>query len=178
MKYCTVKSTFGELTIVWQSPDDKVTRILLPTQQGFLKRSRFRNAVICKSPPRVVVDLCRKMERLLMGTAVEFDLGTLDWSATGRFQECVLRMESRIPRGRVSTYGRIAVRLGHPRAARAVGTALARNPFPLVIPCHRAVRNDRSLGGYAGGLKMKRRLLELEGVKFDASGRVATATFW
>jgi len=78
----------------------------------------------------------------------------------------------------VSTYGRIARKLGLPRAARAVGNALARNPFPLIIPCHRAVRFDGSLGGYAGGVRMKKMLLELEGVEFDRHGRVITKKFW
>lgn len=175
---CTVRSAFGELIIVWRRSDNKVTRIFLPAQQGLFRRSDLRKAVLCKSPPRAVADLCRRIERLLVGRAVDFDLGALDWSASTRFQERVLRMENRIPRGMVSTYGRIASKLRQPRACRAVGSALARNPFPIVIPCHRAIRNDRSLGGYAGGLKMKKRLLELEGVKFDANGRVVTAVFW
>ena len=79
-----------------------------------------------------------------------------------------------IPRGRVSTYKRIAAHLGSPTGARAVGNALAGNPFPIIIPCHRAVRSDMSLGGYQGGLSMKRRLLEMEGITFDDTGRIAT----
>jgi alkylated DNA nucleotide flippase Atl1 len=58
------------------------------------------------------------------------------------------------------------------KGVRAVGTALARNPFPLVVPCHRAVRSDRTLGGFQGGLEMKRALLEMEGVEFDSKNRV------
>lgn len=87
-------------------------------------------------------------------------------------------MEHRIPRGRVSTYGRIAMKLTHPGAARAVGTALAKNPFPLIIPCHRAVKSDGKLGGYAGGLDMKKRLLEMEGIQFDQFDRVVVKRFW
>ena len=79
-----------------------------------------------------------------------------------------------IPRGRVTTYQLLAKHLGSPRAARAVGTALATNPFPIVIPCHRAIRSDGTLGGYQGGLKMKRSLLEMEGVRFCDAGRVET----
>jgi methylated-DNA-[protein]-cysteine S-methyltransferase len=107
-----------------------------------------------------------------------FPLEMLDWSVVYPFQRRVLRMEYRIPHGMVSTYGRLAHKLGHARAARAVGTALARNPFPVAIPCHRAIRVDRSLGGYAGGLAMKRRLLELEGLQFDRYGRVMTERLW
>jgi len=87
-------------------------------------------------------------------------------------------MEYKIPRGWVSTYGRIAGKLGNAGAARAVGTALSRNPFPLIVPCHRAVRSDGSLGGYAGGIAMKKRLLELEGIESDGYGRVINRRFW
>jgi methylated-DNA-[protein]-cysteine S-methyltransferase len=83
-----------------------------------------------------------------------------------------LRAEHGIPRGSVSTYQLIAAHLGRPKGGRAVGNALANNPFPIIIPCHRAFRSDRSLGGYQGGLAMKRALLEKEGIGFDRTGRV------
>jgi methylated-DNA-[protein]-cysteine S-methyltransferase len=74
----------------------------------------------------------------------------------------------------VSTYGRIAAHLGIPGGARAVGNALATNPFPIVIPCHRAIRSDGTLGGYQGGLAMKRALLEQEGVTIDERDKVVS----
>uniref|UniRef100_UPI00257F7FDB methylated-DNA--[protein]-cysteine S-methyltransferase n=1 Tax=Candidatus Borrarchaeum sp. TaxID=2846742 RepID=UPI00257F7FDB len=76
------------------------------------------------------------------------------------------------PRGWISTYKRIAEYIGIPNGARAVGNALARNPFPIIIPCHRAVKTDGSLGGYQGGVKMKRVLLEMEGVRFSDKGKI------
>jgi methylated-DNA-[protein]-cysteine S-methyltransferase len=72
------------------------------------------------------------------------------------------------------TYGRLADLLGHSGAARTVGTALARNPFPLVIPCHRVVRSDGELGDFGGGTGMKQALLEMEGVEFAADGKVSS----
>ena len=81
-------------------------------------------------------------------------------------------MEHTIPMGKTASYSWIARKIGT-NAIRAVGTALARNPFPIVIPCHRAVRSDRTLGGFQGGILMKRRILEMEGVQFDAYGKVA-----
>ncbi|MBE9507936.1 MAG: MGMT family protein, partial [Chloroflexi bacterium] len=68
--------------------------------------------------------------------------------------------------------GRIARHLGVKGGARAVGRALARNPFPIVIPCHRAIRSNGELGGYQGGLEMKRALLEGEGIEFTQRGKV------
>jgi O-6-methylguanine DNA methyltransferase len=83
-----------------------------------------------------------------------------------------------IPRGKLSTYNLIARHVGKPSAARAVGRALATNPFPIIIPCHRAIRSDRTLGGYQGGLAMKRALLEMEGINLDGRGRVVTSAFF
>jgi methylated-DNA-[protein]-cysteine S-methyltransferase len=79
----------------------------------------------------------------------------------------------KIPRGKTATYGWVAKQIGT-KGVRAVGNANARNPLPLVVPCHRVIRSDRTLGGFGGGLEMKRRLLEMEGVKFDNKGRVKT----
>jgi len=82
------------------------------------------------------------------------------------FQQKVLRVISAIPRGEVRTYQFIAKQIGNPKAARAVARALATNPFPLIIPCHRVIRSDGKLGGYQGGIKMKRTLLKAEGASF------------
>jgi len=78
------------------------------------------------------------------------------------FTRAVLRVTAQIPYGKVRSYQWIAERLGKPKASRAVGNALARNPIPIIIPCHRVVRSDGTLGGYALGLSWKRRLLDLE----------------
>jgi len=73
----------------------------------------------------------------------------------------------------VNTYGEIAKKIGHPGAARAVGTALAKNPLPLIVPCHRVIRSKGELGGFsAGDTNLKRRLLGKEGIIFDSRGRV------
>ncbi|MGY5871259.1 MAG: methylated-DNA--[protein]-cysteine S-methyltransferase [Candidatus Thorarchaeota archaeon] len=105
------------------------------------------------------------------GERIKFPLDVLDMSRCYPFQIEVLKAEWSIPYGNVAFYRTVAEKIGS-TAYRAVGNALARNPFPLIIPCHRAIRSDRTLGGFQGGLKMKRRILELEGVEFDSSGRV------
>ena len=79
------------------------------------------------------------------------------------FHEAVLHELARVPYGQLDTYGGLAAKVGHPRAARAVGTVMNRNPIPIVLPCHRIVGANGSLTGYAGGLHVKRALLELEG---------------
>jgi O-6-methylguanine DNA methyltransferase len=86
----------------------------------------------------------------------------VDLSPIAPFQRAVLDAAQDIPFGDVRSYSWIAETIGSPKAVRAVGTALGRNPVPIVIPCHRVLRSDGALGGYAFGLDMKRRFLELE----------------
>ncbi|MEA2584044.1 MAG: methylated-DNA-[protein]-cysteine S-methyltransferase, partial [Thermomicrobiales bacterium] len=85
-------------------------------------------------------------------------------SGVSPFTRSVLTATAEVPYGRLSTYRDIAQQVGRPSATRAVGNALGRNPIPVIVPCHRIVRSDASLGGYTGGLEIKERLLSLEGV--------------
>jgi methylated-DNA-[protein]-cysteine S-methyltransferase len=88
---------------------------------------------------------------------------TLDLRALPAFTVSVLRELGKVPYGQTTTYGELAARVGHPRAARAVGTVMNRNRIPIVLPCHRVVGANGSLVGYAGGLERKTALLRLEG---------------
>lgn len=100
----------------------------------------------------------------LAGRSTRLDL-SVDLSALTPFQRRVLEETRKVPRGQVSTYAEIARRIGQPKAVRAVGQALRRNPIPIVVPCHRVIASDGSLGGYAGNLRDSRKiaLLQLEG---------------
>jgi methylated-DNA-[protein]-cysteine S-methyltransferase len=80
------------------------------------------------------------------------------------FRRAVLEKLREVPRGQTVSYGELAARSGNPKAARAVGTACARNPIPIVVPCHRVLPGTGRLGNYGGGPERKRVLLELEGV--------------
>jgi methylated-DNA-[protein]-cysteine S-methyltransferase len=123
---------------------------------------------------QMIARLAETIQRFVAGEAVGFDLSNVALDRCSDLQARVLRAEHRLPRGWVSTYGRVANHLGIPGGARAVGQALARNPFPIIIPCHRAIGAKGRLGGFQGGAAMKRELLELEGVGFSSSGRVLT----
>ncbi len=155
----------------------KVLWIFLPDRRRSMAR-RVRERFECAGPGSCpeIKSVAGGIARHLAGKPVDFDLRALHFPLCSPFQERVLRAEYGIPRGSVSTYGRVARHLGAPGAARAVGRALATNPFPIVIPCHRAIRSDGSLGGYRGGPRMKRALLEMEGVAFTPSGRVHADT--
>jgi methylated-DNA-[protein]-cysteine S-methyltransferase len=92
------------------------------------------------------------------------------------FNEKVWAMTVRIPAGRLATYGQIAAALGSPRGARAVGNALNKNPYAPQVPCHRVVGSTGALTGFAGGIPMKRRLLEEEGVAVNGERVVRIPT--
>ena len=172
---------FGGAAVLWSlhKGEPKAARILL-SKPGMpavetLKAS-FPDAL--DSSCKEIDALAGRIEAFLNGEDILFSLDAVRFDLCSPFQQKVLLAEHAIPRGRVSTYHLIARYLGKKHGARAVGTALARNPFPLVIPCHRAVRSDRYPGGYQGGPEMKRVLLEKEGVLFDEAGRVVCERFY
>jgi len=116
---------------------------------------------ILESPARLD-DARRQLELYFGGALRRFDL-PLDWRLVAGFGRRVLGRVSTVPYGGVETYRDVAVEIGAPRAARAVGNAVGANPWPIIVPCHRVVRTGGALGGYGGGLPRKRFLLELEG---------------
>jgi methylated-DNA-[protein]-cysteine S-methyltransferase len=106
-------------------------------------------------------DVARQLGDYFSGTRAAID-APLDLRLTRGFRRGVLGHLREIPFGRTESYGQVAAASGSPRAVRAVGSACATNPLPIVIPCHRVVRADGSLGGYVGGIDAKRFLLDLE----------------
>jgi len=127
---------------------------------------------------RGIAELGGRIQKFLQGEVVDFPLDAIALERCSAFQKRVLLAEHRIPRGWVSTYGRIARELGVSGGARAIGRALSHNPFPIIISCHRAIRTDGHLGGFRGGLPMKRALLKMEGIVFDERGRVPDRFIW
>lgn len=107
------------------------------------------------------------LERYFDGESICFDL-PLDLSSLSLFQQQILRLAIQIPYGHSMTYACLAKQAGRPGAARAVGGAMAANPLPVIIPCHRVVSVSGRLTGYSGpgGIEMKKYLLSLEGVEF------------
>jgi methylated-DNA-[protein]-cysteine S-methyltransferase len=111
--------------------------------------------------PRQVDHVRRELEEYFEGRRRAFDL-PIDLRGREGFSRAILDRLARVPYGEVTTYKSLAVEAGNPRAARAVGTIMNRNPSPIVLPCHRVVGSNGSLVGYGGGLERKRLLLDLE----------------
>jgi methylated-DNA-[protein]-cysteine S-methyltransferase len=111
--------------------------------------------------PREIDGVRRELDEYFEGTRRDFDL-PLDLRGREGFSRLILERLAKVPYGEVTTYKTLAVEAGNPRAARAVGTIMNRNPIPIVLPCHRVVGSNGSLVGYGGGLDRKRQLLDLE----------------
>lgn len=178
----TIKSSpFGPVVIIWNVLEERPMIIhvfLSKPSTSALEKTEGMYPMIHEASCDEINSVASDMLRFLEGEAVAFSLNIADLDSCGEFQQRVLRAEHGIPRGEVSTYKLIAAHLGVPGGARAVGNALAGNPFPLIIPCHRAVRSDLTLGGYQGGLDMKQTLLKSEGVLFNSSGKVQCSHFF
>jgi methylated-DNA-[protein]-cysteine S-methyltransferase len=174
--FCMVlPSPFGPFGILWRQSGYQaiIQQVFLPSPMAAVEErihAAFGDAQ--RGSHATIRALGERMQAFLDGEPVTFALDSVALHNCSEFQQRVLVAEHGIPRGWVSTYGLIAAHLAAERGARAVGTALARNPFPLIIPCHRAIRSDGELGGYQGGLAMKRRLLEMEGVEVSETGIV------
>jgi methylated-DNA-[protein]-cysteine S-methyltransferase len=176
MKIKIIKSTpFGPVAILWSILNDhpNITRVLIS------KPDYSAVEQVAHIYPEVLLSSCREIDAVatdikafLKGENVTFSLDMVTLDMFPPFQKAVLHAEYLIPRGSVSTYKLIASYLGKDQAARAVGNALASNPFPIIVPCHRAIRSDGHLGGFQGGFYMKQVLLENEGVKIDEMGLV------
>lgn len=115
---------------------------------------------ILRAPTRLDA-VTRELDEYFAGTRRTFDI-TLDWRLSAGFRSTVLHHLPEIGYGHTASYAAVAQLTGNPKAVRAVGTACATNPLPVVVPCHRVVRSDGAMGGYLGGVEAKRILLDLE----------------
>jgi methylated-DNA-[protein]-cysteine S-methyltransferase len=165
----------GVLDVAYRTLDTPVGNLLLATTaQGLVNVAyavQDHDAVLQRlaesvSPrilhaPGRLDETSRQIEEYFAGRRTRFDL-PLDWRLSRGFRRDVLTHLRDIGYGRTESYAQVATAVGSPRAVRAVGTACATNPLPVVVPCHRVVRSDGSTGGYAGGAAAKRALLTLE----------------
>ena len=157
------KTSFGEAALIYRQKPFALLKTLLPRPNRkdlgpFLKGT-------AAEPPHahekaltvaeMIIDYCK-------GKPITPPWEWLDMGDLTRLQQAVLVATANIPYGKLQSYREIAEAIGRPRACRFVGTALARNPFPILIPCHRVIRSDGSFGCFGGGEDLKKNLIELE----------------
>ena len=165
----------GVLDVAWTAVDSPVGRLLLAATEVGLVRVAFEgeghdsvldrlaatvSPRVLRAPARLDV-VARELDEYFDGRRRSFDL-PLDRRLSRSFQLAVLEHLPEIPYGATASYAAVAAAAGSPRAVRAVGTACATNPLPLVVPCHRVVRSDGTAGSYRGGPRAKALLIDLE----------------
>ena len=166
-RHCALfDSALGACGIAWRG--EAITHVLLPAgdREDTLTQLEWMSGADSAPPPwPVFVDKAvTGMQALMRGEAADLTGLPLDWAGIGRFERQVNEAAQRIDAGQTRTYGEIAQVLGDANAARAVGVALGRNPWPLIVPCHRVLAAGGKLGGFSapGGVATKRRLLAIE----------------
>ena len=171
--YAQIDTPLGPAIVTWNGRG--ISSIAWPADPATLERD-FQAAHGRRAfpAPAVPANLARAIERRLAGdrrTRIRLDL-----RGSTPFERAVWQKTLEIPRGEVRPYGWVAAEIGRPAAVRAVGTALGHNPIPLVVPCHRVVRSDGTIGQYSmGGPESKRRILRAEGLDPDDMERQARA---
>lgn len=162
---------FDPLAIVWhrRNGQPRVLRLKWsrPSSIGTLPV-----AACVEAPPAPIAALAAQLRSMLGGKAAHPSLDLVDFADASPFARAVWSGAHDLPWGQVVSYGQLAAAIGHPRAARAVGQALAANPLPLIVPCHRIIKADGSLGGFNGPKDMKARLLRLEGISIRRNRKI------
>ncbi|MDI2035212.1 methylated-DNA--[protein]-cysteine S-methyltransferase [Paenarthrobacter nitroguajacolicus] len=161
VSYRTIDSPLGKLLLA--ATDRGIIRVAFELEDHQSVLQQLADTVsprILESPARLD-DAARELEEYFAGKRRDFDL-LLDFRLSRGFRLNVLRHLPRIPYGNTASYAQVAQAAGSPNAVRAVGTACATNPLPVIVPCHRVVKSDGSFGGYLGGPEAKRTLLTLE----------------
>jgi methylated-DNA-[protein]-cysteine S-methyltransferase len=161
LAYRTVDSPLGPLLLV--ASERGLTRVAFANQGHDQVLSELAATIsprVLEAPQRLE-PAARELDEYFAGRRRAFDL-PLDATTSGEFRRIVQQLLPTIAYGHTVSYTELATLAGRPAATRAVGTACATNPLPVVVPCHRVLRSDGSLGGYLGGLEAKRTLLDLE----------------
>ena len=162
-RYEKIETDWGVAACCWS--DAGVCGFILPhDSERALERAAAGYWPDAQLTPRVDASLHRRIIQYFAGKPAEFDV-PLDLSGKSVFELRVLKACRKIGYGQTLSYGQLARKVGNPQAARAVGGVMSRNPIPLIIPCHRVLRSDGTLGGFSShqGVKYKRGMLDLEG---------------
>lgn len=152
-------------TLLVGATESGVVRIALPVENEDAVLAAAAGRISAKTmfaPRDSLTTARRQLDEYFEGARREFEV-KLDWRLSAGFRLELLHAAAKIPYGTTVSYKELAAQSGHPAAIRAAGTAMATNPLPIIVPCHRVLRSGGALGNYLGGVEMKMRLLTLEG---------------
>lgn len=167
LSYVVFKTKAGWMGILGSSSGVRRTTLPQSSKENTIKELKIDDA---RQNRRFFQDLMQRFKHYFAGQPMEFH-DRLDISQATPFQRRVWRVARKIPYGETRRYGWLARQTGNSGAARAVGQALGRNPLPIIVPCHRVIYSNGGLGGFTGGLAIKKRLLVLEkAIKFLSDG--------
>lgn len=161
MKYVNVETAFGRCRIAFNEAPLVARHIWLPgTDKTGKKKGQL---VVAASPPSEIIEMAESLKRYFAGREIPVaPWAYLDMTQLTPNEQVLLRVVAEIPGGMARSYGEVAGLAGFPGGARFAGNTLAKNPFPVFIPCHRVIRADGSLGGFGAGSELKRKMLDLE----------------
>jgi len=168
------RTPFGSVALAWSKEEFPIiTHVLISSERCSARQRAEELYPDARRASCAEIDqVADRIAAFLNGDDVAFSLELLALDRCGEFRDKVLRATHAIPRGAVATYGGIAAHVGCPGGARAVGNTMATNPFPLIVPCHRVIRADLTVGPYGGGVEMKRGLLEREGAASAGAAKI------
>lgn len=179
-EYMLFDTALGVCGLSWS--DGGLLRVQLPDRDPAATATRLAKGGATRAGgvlPASVADAAERLARYAAGEDVDFSAVPLDFGGIASFEALVYRALRRVARGRTVTYGELAELAGSGGAAQAVGTAMARNPWPVVVPCHRVLAAGNRPGGFSapGGLKTKTKLLAMEGVYLDGGAPMLPGLF-
>jgi methylated-DNA-[protein]-cysteine S-methyltransferase len=167
--YCVFDTAIGPCGVAWSGRG--LTRLQLPESDRSATERRLNKGAVraTGAPPAEIAQLIADVQAYMSGRSVDFAAVEIDLTDVEPFESRVYAAARAVPWGQTVSYGELARRIDSPGAARAVGRALARNPVPVVVPCHRILAKGHRVGGFSapGGTFTKERLLGLEGVRVE-----------
>ncbi len=176
LQACTIETSVGALGLVWSR--EGLVRVSLPPASARALAAKYE-ATIAPYLPDALAPLAEDLRAFLSGERRDFESVVLDASGLDAFEQGTYLALRDVRWGETLTYGDLAKRIGSPGAARAIGRAMGRNPWPLIVPCHRVLAADGRPGGFSapGGRLTKLALLEAEGVFVSGSGAAQPGLF-
>lgn len=178
-RYVLFETEIGKCGVVWG--DRGLAAVQLPERDADSTEQRLRDkgARGENEPGGEIGGFVAGLRAYFAGEAVEFSGLPIDWGRVGRSDRTIYKQLRDVPFGNMVTYGELADRTGMPGAAQAIGAAMSRNPWPIVVPCHRVVAASGKLGGFSayGGAMLKRKLLAMEGAAFAGEAPMLPGLF-